>query len=229
MYTVVIPTMWIPNPLLMRELFKELNNDILVEKIILIDNDSTVEESIKSSIICDLSKIHHLRMQENIYVIPAWNLGVSHTKTPYVVLLNDDLFTDLGVSSLIQAHNKHQQKDIGLYGMHEECYANFYGKNSIQEMDDFPKQIKIVQGGSSMGWGCCIILPTKYYPTNPYQLKIWFGDDYLLRHWSLLELPMFNFKNIKASIWSTTINSKLDKFNYVISLDTHYYGKLKSS
>lgn len=229
MYTVVIPTMWVPNPLLMRELFKELNNDILVEKIILIDNDSTVEESIKSSIICDLSKIHHLRMKENIYVNPAWNLGVSHTKTPYVVLLNDDLFTDLGVSSLIQAHNKHQQKDIGLYGMHEECYTNFYGKNSIQEMDDFPKQIKIVQGGFSMGWGCCIILPTKVYPTIPYQLKIWFGDDYLLRHWSLLELPMFNFKNIKAPIWSTTINSKPHRFNSIISLDTYYYEKLKSS
>lgn len=168
-------------------------------------------------------------MQKNIYVNPAWNLGVSHTKTPYVVILNDDFFTDLGVPSLIQVHSKHEQKEVGLYGMHQECYANFYGKNNIHEMEDFSEQIKIVQGGFSMGWGCCIILPTKYYPNIPHQLKIWFGDNYLLRHWSFLKLPTFNFKNIKVPIWSATVNFKPDEFNPIISLDTYHYEKLTSS
>lgn len=35
MYTVIVPTMWIPNPLLMRELFLQLNDDILVQEIVL--------------------------------------------------------------------------------------------------------------------------------------------------------------------------------------------------
>lgn len=226
MYTVVIPTLWIPDSTKFKGLIEESVENSLVSKVIIIDNDPKVDESLKVFILGNNPKIVHLRMKKNNYVNPAWNLGVSNSETPYVILLNDDFFTDKGISSLIKVHFSHPSREVGIYGINEQCYSNYHGKESIEEMEDFSDEVTIVDGGFSLGWGCCIILPTKKYRKIPNNLKIWFGVNFLLCSWKSRKLPTFNFKNIKASRWSTTINSNPTELNLIMEKDREHCDKL---
>ncbi len=226
MYTVIIPTLWTPCSSKMRILFEEVANSPLVEEIILIDNNPTFSSITKREILQNIPKISHVRMDKNIYVNPAWNLGAERARTSYTVLLNDDFYTNVGVDSLLQIHHTHSNKSIGLYGVHESSYPNWYGVNCKEDIPDFEEELTIIEGGFSIGWGCCIILPTNLYPQIPNELKIWFGDNILLNHWELANLPTFNFKNLKVDQLSTTVRSDPEGFDSILKADAEYFNTL---
>lgn len=81
MYTVVIPTLWIPDSTKFKGLVEELVVNTLASKVVIIDNDPKVDESLRLFILGNSPKIVHLRMKKNTYVNPAWNLGVSRWST----------------------------------------------------------------------------------------------------------------------------------------------------
>ena len=88
MYSVIIPTLWKQNTDLFKEVLVDLGSIDDVKEIILIDNDPAFDSNIKQEVLNTTSKLIHLQMQENIFVNPAWNLGVKHSTQPYLVILN---------------------------------------------------------------------------------------------------------------------------------------------
>ena len=82
-WAVIIPTMW-RSPLTI-PLLASLSESPHVQEIIIIDNSPVDKPPFQ------LPKIKILEQAENIYVNPAWNLGVQYTRYDLICLCNDDV------------------------------------------------------------------------------------------------------------------------------------------
>jgi hypothetical protein len=226
MYSVIIPTLWVPDFIKFKKLINEVNDHPLVKEILLIDNAPDFDENVKSFILDDIDKLIHFRMDKNIYVNPAWNLGVKNSTATFIILLNDDFFTDVGVNKLIDLHNVHPNKDEALYGISDECYSNYYATPEEYIFNESPV---IDIDGSKLGgtgWACFVILPKKNYPVIPNELKIWFGDNIILLYYINNKLPLYAFKNFKVENYSTTLNKFAPEIDKIIEMDRDFFSKI---
>ena len=71
-YSIIIPTLWKSNRT--DKLLKDLEECEYVDEIIVIDNSSIYETD------RTIGKIRMISKGENIYVNPAWNLGIKIAK-----------------------------------------------------------------------------------------------------------------------------------------------------
>ena len=69
-YSIIIPTMWRSE--LIHQMLPLYDRSEYVGEVIIIDNDPS-----KMPDLSQFEKVRHYAMKENIYVNPAWNLGVS--------------------------------------------------------------------------------------------------------------------------------------------------------
>jgi hypothetical protein len=194
--SVVIPTMWKSNKL--EILLNNLNKFDVIGEILIIDNDYE-SKNIDTN---QYNKVVYLNMEQNIYVNPAWNLGVSKSNFDIVALINDDILFDVSFFDQLIV------SDETLIGVAEQSYKDQNDNNFRLEDTD----------NRNWGFGCMIIFNKKYYVQIPEELKIWCGDDYLFR----------KFKNrsiIKGVYFDTTmsITSDLPIFNEVKSNDEILY------
>lgn len=112
---------------------------------------------------------------KNIYVNPAWNLGVSLAQYEHLCILNDDATLDLRAffktdKFLTKNSEKH---NVGLVGI---CpgWAG-YGQPTITD-----GTVSIVNEGIGMGWGTCFFLYKKNWIPIPDNIKIFWGDVWVL-------------------------------------------------
>ena len=83
MITFIIPTLWKSDKI--HETIKFFkSSDRKDIELIIIDNSN-------SEFLDTDPRINVIKFKENIFVNPAWNLGVSLAKNPFVCLLNDDI------------------------------------------------------------------------------------------------------------------------------------------
>jgi hypothetical protein len=167
MFSFVIPTMYKSDKLL--KLIKILENCNLVDEIIIIENayqNSKILEEIDYSF---FSKIKLLPQKENIYVNPAWNLGVKNSSNNYIALCNDDIF-----------FNPIILKEI-LYYL-ENYPIGFIGMDSSQFQVKFPPVWYGIRQTDTLcnGWGTLICFKKENYIPIPKDLKVYFGDNYLI-------------------------------------------------
>ena len=90
MFSVIIPTMWRVSEFLND--LRSLNECELVGEIILINND--IKMTPDSFSIQNYSKLIEIKTPKNMYVNPAWNLGVRCAKYNKIAIKNDDTFFD---------------------------------------------------------------------------------------------------------------------------------------
>jgi glycosyltransferase involved in cell wall biosynthesis len=83
-FSVIIPTLWKSNRI--HQLLKDLISSEFVDEIILIDNAGKYFEYYEA-----LDKVKLIQVKENIYVSPAWNLGVEIAKNEHIAICNDDI------------------------------------------------------------------------------------------------------------------------------------------
>jgi hypothetical protein len=157
MYTCIIPTLWRSSRI--HQLLHDLINCDEVGEIILIDNAPS--EAVV------LPKVRHLICQENIFVNPSWNLGVSLATYENIAIINDDVNFDTSVFATL----KPQIKDIGVCGMMFENYS--------KKQSETIKIFDLVE--RPYGWGCLIFLHSSSYVFIPEMLKIACGDDFLIK------------------------------------------------
>jgi len=163
-FSVVIPTMWKSNRII--DMLNQLQSCDLVEDIIIIDNDY------KNKLDVNLGfKVKYLKQEENIFVNPAWNLGVSEASSNIVCLLNDDV--SFNVNSLFSQIYK--------------CFDRFkcIGINSKSyRLEHGPHDIAITPGHHiKQGWGCCIFVDRSMWVNIPNELKIFYGDNWIIKHY----------------------------------------------
>jgi len=211
LWSVVIPTIWRSSYTL--ELLQKLNNEALVGEIILIDN-APAEGSPDLS---GLHKIIHLPQRSNIYVNPAWNLGVSSAKYAQICICNDDILFNTSVFSAAAQHLLLEQKTT-IIGAHHESFS--------LESD---VSISFSRGHwVGQGWGCVLFFQKKYWRDIPPQLKIFSGDKYITTIFPNTHSIRFKVDTVmSSSSGSREFNPIKDKDRHNFELLTNYYSRAK--
>jgi len=213
-YSVIIPTLWRCN---LEEFYKTLQifgGEPQIKEIILIDNDITFKQTIKYNILNISPKIKYYPQDENIYVNPAWNLGVSKSCGEHLMIVNDDfhITSKKTLKNIIKTHQNNKDISNSIYGISTSCYI---------EEPTSPEIIITDNEGRGTGWGCFFIIARDKWINIPHELKIWFGDDYITKHIKKSGGEVYTFKNIKASPFSQTVSSQT--FNSIIENDRIIY------
>jgi hypothetical protein len=220
MYSVIIPTIWYQYLVDFRQVLENLDSSDFISEIILIDNDPNFDESIKKNILSNIIKLSHIRMDKNIFVNPAWNKGVEISKSEWIVILNDDFWSNPSVSDIINWHFNQEKKEESLFGIHSHCYPSFGDvtgyKNNFEDESfrtiNLPP-IETTQEGLGLGWGCLLILNKKNWKPIPDELKIWCGDDFIYENWP--NNNIFSMKNILATKYSQTCDKSNSEMIFI--------------
>lgn len=163
-----------PDKSILQYTLKQLNNNKDVEKIIIISNVegfSRVHETTeKMKVFEDI----------NMYVNPAWNFGVNICNSEYYLLLNDDVLCDSTVIDqaiyLLDNNNKYNVLFVETKQEDEASYImNVPNKGVI----NFVNATYIPRACLS---GCFIIGRKKIWIPIPEELKIFYGDDWIIDH-----------------------------------------------
>jgi hypothetical protein len=158
MWTVIIPTLWKSSRI--HQLLFDLNKCEEVGQIIIIDNANSKD-------FVEMAKEFRVPMPTNIYVNPAWNMGVELAKYDNICIANDDINFDTSIFKTLDPHIT----GLGICGQMFENY-------SIKETQNI-KTFDVKE--RPYGWGCLMFLHKSNYVTIPDELKIACGDDYLIR------------------------------------------------
>lgn len=192
MYSVIIPTLWLPHYFL--NTLRVLCDYSLVDEIIIIDNDKT---KTPTDNILKHHKIKLLTQESNIYVNPAWNLGVSLCKNEKICILNDDITFDLHIFDYL---NEKLNKSIGIIGLDMLGIMNENNDNSpswemLVDNCKFENYISLYAIETRIfGFGCIMFFHIGSYYEIPKDLLVFCGDDYLVE-----------------------MNKKMNKQNYVFT------------
>lgn len=170
MLSVVIPTLYRSESIYRTIL--ELSREDSVGEIILVDNTPNDRPF-------RLDRLVHVLEGRNTYVNPAWNKGVSMARHDKVCLLNDDIFFDWSLLSMVA---QMLTADVGFIGMHPDNMSNdrpgpFYdgGPSLVQP----PPDGKTRAGHRPTNWGTCIFFDKASWDPIPDDMLVWGGDDWL--------------------------------------------------
>lgn len=166
---VIIPTMW-RSPSTTVEALSIYTRSSAVGKIVLIDNESKSRPEIPESILTRLTIIDH---GHNIYVNPAWNEGASICNAKILCIANDDIVIDEPLLSIMAALDW-EAHSIDIIGLDLRAKSE---KTDIRKVRINKNSPLGVQFGS---FGACMFMPRKNYSHIPNELKIWYGDDFLV-------------------------------------------------
>ena len=200
MFSVVLPTIWSPKIEDIDIFINKLQNFDLIDEIILINNAPQKYSGRYSN----LWKIRELKY-DNIYVNPAWNVGVYQSKNELVCILNDDVDFNLDVFGFIK--EELERDDVKIIGVSKSSYYR-------DSDDDFYLEKVEVR---NRGWACIMFFKKKNWTIIPSDLKIYFGDDYLIKK---LEGFVWKIEGLKIkSDVGVSVNSN-PQLNYIIEQDT---------
>jgi FkbM family methyltransferase len=166
-YSVIVPTMW------RCDLFeKSLWNFVehpLVDEIIVINNEvsKTPEWPVLKN-----KKIRMFNQEKNIYVNPAWNLGVSLSKNDLLCIANDDIVFD---TNLLRKLQPRLTPKVGVFGI-ITGEAHFNQPPSTDYSIDF---IEWKRGDIIHCFGQLMFLHKKNWLPVIDGLDIYFGDDFV--------------------------------------------------
>lgn len=90
MFSVIIPTMWRYKPF--TKFLWDLVEDPLVGEVVIINNSV---ENTPNDLILYHDKVRMFNQENNIYVNPAWNLGVEKASYDQLCIANDDIVFDM--------------------------------------------------------------------------------------------------------------------------------------
>ena len=186
MITYIIPTLWKSERIF--DIIGSVQTSEYGVKLIIIDNDNSSYDS-------NHSNITVLKPGKNIFVNPAWNLGVHYATTEYVCLLNDDIYFNLDLFNkafIEQVINTGLSKDLGIISF--KSGSNF--SDSINANDDHIQLVESDMLGS--GFGQLMLFKKNLYEPIPDVFKIYFGDNYLyfLFH-NLLKKKVMHYEGLK--------------------------------
>lgn len=188
LFTVVIPTLWRSSRI--HQLLEDLIECERIDEIILIDNNRKFTEYYT-----ELRKVTVISPDENLYVNPAWNLGIRLAKNKCIVLANDDINFSTDIFDRVDAALLLQ---YGIIGMGADNFV-------IGTSEGDPELHVWEPGINDMGWGCLLLVHKSHWIDIPTDIKIWYGDNFIK---DINPAPKAILRNFKVdSDMSTTSDS----------------------
>jgi glycosyltransferase involved in cell wall biosynthesis len=209
-FSVIIPTIW--KGTYLKPLLKNLYESEYVDEVIIINNDkkNTPDDFEKHE------KLTYIETRENIFVNPAWNLGVQIARNQKIIIAQDDVLFDvntLGKLMDVVDSSQYQLKDLGIMGMN---YGNYF-------LDEDMSDIKIEGYLHAPAWACILVFDKSVWKPIPEQLKIWYGDDYI----KVTTSPVLQIRGLKVeSKISTSVNTQDSWISDVLENDRIEWFKL---
>ena len=201
MISFIIPTLWNSN-----YIYDTINS--FMESSLRFDSEIIIIDNSNSDYISpDDSIVRVIKMKENIFVNPAWNLGVSLAKNKHVCLLNDDIYFNISTFLL---NFKNLVYDASLnYGMIAIDAETFKFTDGINYNDDILEFGIINHRGA--GFGMMMCLKKENYEPIPDDFKIYFGDDilWLINH-DILKRKNYYFKGLNIIGEMSVTSSKFE-------------------
>lgn len=190
-FSVIIPTIW-KGPWIY-ELLTNFCNNAYIDDIILINNDVNNTKEIPTS-----NKIRVITPDENLFVNPSWNLGVSLAKNYNVIISNDDiLFNVNAYIEYLQSLN--DLKQYGIIGVNSDNYT----------LED-DENISLNHYGAvrnTGGWACLLAFHVQTWVPIPERIKIYYGDNFLQMACNpILELRGIKIKTVMSSSANTSVD-----------------------
>ena len=207
LWSVIIPTLWRSNHTL--KLLKELNQSPHVGEIILIDNSP---KDCPPDVQGIIKKLVYLAQAKNIYVNPAWNLGVASAQNNLVCICNDDIVVDTEVFvATRQELNRNEHSTV--IGAHKDSYLD---AASISL-----KPITFHNGHwIGLGWGCLLLFSKNHWKNIPNELLVYSGDRYITT----------KFKNVKSVLVKISgelgASSQANEFSPILRRDRKNFDEL---
>lgn len=170
MFSIIIPTM-LKDLSILNKLLEELNEDNTVGEILVIDNSCTGFKT-------EFSKVKVLVQKENLFVNPAWNLGIqsSSDEFKYFGVLNDDIIFQKNMFKSVLDFLVSSDSSIGLAGI--DCATNTpkalfdtYPENTDVKFECIDKM--------PMFWGSAYFGKKENYVVIPNEMKVFYGDHFL--------------------------------------------------
>lgn len=169
MLKAIIPVM---NRSLACRLLKTIfSNTIRPDEVVIIDN-SELKEPFPLPQCCESVRV--LKMEKNIGVNAAWNLGVEETKAcDFVSILNDDVLVGPSFFARNQAVFA-QKSDCAV-----ACPNTFHSEEDWSRCPDAPRQPMPVEMRKREGWAFTFKREVlNQIPSIPSDLRIFCGDDW---------------------------------------------------
>jgi hypothetical protein len=187
------------------KLLDSLNDSPFVGEIILIDND----KSKRPPQITSTSKLRIIEQEENIFVNPAWNLGVELSNYPNICISNDDLVWNVELLPFI-----YENIHLGIIGQGTSNYYDEHGEIKIERITE-----------RNWGWGCCFFLQKEQWISIPTQFKIACGDD-----WLISKIPAYQISGTPIETephpWSVSRTTSKNEFVEMTFRDMEAFDKL---
>ena len=158
-FSIIIPTLWKPKTF--PKLLERLQYESRIDEIIIIDNAPKNSPNIHLG-----AKVQRLEQDNNIFVNPAWNLGVKMASNELICICNDDIFFNINPLLEFVINNSNL---MGCFGINPESYNNPLNFPKINPGQD-----------AHRGWGCLIFFKKSSYIPIPSNLKIWYGDNWII-------------------------------------------------
>jgi len=203
--SVIIPTIQKCIPVL-KKLVKLLSQDKVVSEILIINN--------KPEDLCgfeSLKKVRILNQKENLYVNASWNLGIETITNDIFLIINDDILPVKNLCTLIYQSEILNKKMTGLIGISPQ-FINQHDRNSTSDIEipqadeAHPEFLNLNKYQNTGDWGSAFFGRKKNYYRIPNELKIIYGDNYLL---------FMNFQNAKMNYQIAGL-----PFNHIHSLSS---------
>lgn len=184
-FSVVIPTL--QRSVELPELLGLLCSHPLVGEVIVVNNaPAPIEVS--------HPKINVLNQDQNIFVNPAWNLGVSHAQFENLIIANDDIRFP---QELLDRAAIWMSKRFGVIGPADAAFQQT-GRGKVRLRPAYRR---------SYGFGTLMMMRTASYVPIPDDLRIWSGDTWLF-HQQVCRNYVFEGVRICTPM-STTMDSEV--------------------
>lgn len=206
MFSVIIPTMWRVSEFLND--LRSLNECELVGEIILINNDIKITPD--SFSIQNYSKLIEIKTPKNMYVNPAWNLGVRCAKYNKIAIKNDDTFFDyFKTLNAVEKELDTEDSVIGTYLQHDNNIIRTTNEKDIV-FNEIPKR--------DIGFGCCIFLNKQSYIPINEKILIWYGDDFITESYTKRGLKIKTISGINIHGYVSATSATVDHFPELVTM-----------
>ena len=205
MISIIIPTLWQSDCIF--ETIRDFTYcDLEGIELIIIDNANSDFNFYANGLTI-------LKQQENIFVNPAWNLGVETAKYDTICLLNDDI--SINLETLYANVSRFPEYGMIGFDANRNLTQTLNTDDEIWELEEAPCR--------TLGFGCMMIMPKSHYEPIPPELKIYFGDDML--YWlnkDHFKRKIYNVTNLKAT-GELSVTSR--SYEHILQEEVHHFDK----
>jgi hypothetical protein len=171
----------------------------VIGEVILINNDNS---RTPDHPVLNHPKLRIFDFGKNIYVNPAWNLGVEESKYDNICFFSDDVIVDLKCFYIVDEFlNNHTTEEVGLIGICEGHHPN----QKIPQTNGAIRIIHNIEAGINSEIGIFFFINKKNWIPIPDFLKIQMGDSWIDTLMNMQGKPRMSIVNcFFRTPWNTT-------------------------